>query len=57
MLPASHLKIAFIGSHGVGKTTLCYGLAARLKRRDVGVDMLLTLAPSRPISGDSRGRR
>jgi len=23
-------KIAFIGSHGVGKTTLCFDLASRL---------------------------
>ena len=31
MLRTPRFKIAFIGSHGVGKTTLCYGLAARLK--------------------------
>ena len=28
------MKIALIGTHGVGKTTLCYELAARLKRRN-----------------------
>ena len=31
MSDESKFKLAFIGSHGVGKTTLCYGLAARLK--------------------------
>ena len=25
------MKVAFIGTHGVGKTTLCFDLAARLK--------------------------
>ena len=29
--PLRPFKLAFIGSHGVGKTTLCYGLAAQLK--------------------------
>ena len=29
------MKVAFIGTHGVGKTTLCYELAAALKRRDL----------------------
>ena len=32
-------KVAFVGSHGVGKTTLCYGLAARLKASDVSLDV------------------
>lgn len=49
MLPASHLKIAFIGTHGVGKTTLCYGLAARLKRRDVGVEVVHEVARRCPL--------
>ena len=34
------MKIAFIGTHGVGKTTLCFDLAARLKRLDHGVDIV-----------------
>ena len=34
------MKIAFVGSHGVGKTTLCFDLAAQLKRRGVNVDMV-----------------
>jgi nicotinamide riboside kinase len=49
MLPASRLKVAFIGSHGVGKTTLCYGLAARLKRRDVGVEVVHEVARRCPL--------
>jgi nicotinamide riboside kinase len=42
-------KIAFIGSHGVGKTTLCYGLAARLKRRDVAVEVVHEVARRCPL--------
>ena len=34
-------KIAFIGSHGVGKTTLAFGLAARLKARDISLEVAL----------------
>lgn len=40
------LKIAFLGSHGVGKTTLCFELAARLKRRDLRVDIIKEVARS-----------
>ena len=43
------LKIAFIGSHGVGKTTLCYGLAARLKARDVALDVVHEVARRCPL--------
>ena len=42
-------KIAFIGSHGVGKTTLCYGLAARLKTRDVAVEVVHEVARRSPL--------
>lgn len=42
-------KIAFIGSHGVGKTTLCYGLAARLKARDVTLDVVGEVARRCPL--------
>ena len=42
-------KLAFIGSHGVGKTTLCYGLAARLKRRDVGLELVHEVARRCPL--------
>jgi nicotinamide riboside kinase len=43
------LKIAFIGTHGVGKTTLCYGLAARLKRLDVALDVVHEVARRCPL--------
>lgn len=42
-------RIAFIGSHGVGKTTLCYGLAARLKTRDVAVEVVHEIARRCPL--------
>ena len=34
------MKFAFIGTHGVGKTTLCFELAALLKKRDRVVEMV-----------------
>jgi nicotinamide riboside kinase len=43
------LKVAFIGTHGVGKTTLCYDLAAVLKRRDVHVDIVKEVARLSPL--------
>lgn len=43
------MKIAFIGSHGVGKTTLCFDLAARLKRLDFGVDIVKEVVRSCPL--------
>lgn len=49
MLPSPRFKLAFIGSHGVGKTTLCYGLAARLKRRDVAVEVVHEVARRCPL--------
>jgi nicotinamide riboside kinase len=42
-------KLAFIGSHGVGKTTLCYGLAARLKARDLSVEVVHEIARRCPL--------
>jgi len=42
-------KVAFIGSHGVGKTTLCYGLAARLKARDVSLEVVGEIARRCPL--------
>jgi len=47
--PPPRLKVAFIGSHGVGKTTLCYGLAARLKARDVAVELVHEVARRCPL--------
>jgi nicotinamide riboside kinase len=43
------VKIALIGTHGVGKTTLCFELAARLKRRDVDVEMVREVARRCPL--------
>jgi nicotinamide riboside kinase len=43
------VKVAFIGTHGVGKTTLCYDLAAILKRRDLSVDMVKEVARLSPL--------
>ena len=43
------MKIAFIGTHGVGKTTLCYDLAARLKRQDRVVDLVQEVARACPL--------
>ena len=43
------MKIAFIGSHGVGKTTLCFDLASRLKRHDMAVDIVREVARACPL--------
>ncbi len=43
------MKIAFIGTHGVGKTTLCYDLAATLKRLDLSVDLVKEVARRCPL--------
>ncbi|MET0556660.1 MAG: ATP-binding protein [Vicinamibacteria bacterium] len=43
------MKVAFIGTHGVGKTTLCYDLAASLKRQGVHVDMVKEVARLSPL--------
>ena len=42
-------KVAFIGSHGVGKTTLTYELAARLKRANVRVELVKEVARRCPL--------
>ncbi|HEY6546536.1 MAG TPA: AAA family ATPase [Vicinamibacteria bacterium] len=43
------MKIAFIGTHGVGKTTLCYDVVALLKKRDVNVDIVKEVARLSPL--------
>ena len=43
------MKIAFIGSHGVGKTTLCFELAALLKKQDRIVEMVREVARFCPL--------
>jgi thymidylate kinase len=42
-------KIAFIGAHGVGKTTLCYDLGAALKKRGFNVDIVKEVARLSPL--------
>mgnify|MGYP001980879046 CR=1 FL=1 len=49
MSSPQRFKVAFIGSHGVGKTTLCYGLAARLKARDVSLEVVHEVARQCPL--------
>jgi nicotinamide riboside kinase len=43
------MKVALIGTHGVGKTTLCFELAARLKRRNLDVEMVREVARRCPL--------
>jgi len=47
--PSQCFKVAFIGTHGVGKTTLCYGLAARLKKNDVSLEVVHEVARRCPL--------
>ena len=47
------MKIAFIGTHGVGKTTLCYDLAGRLKRRWPTSSQEVARACPLPINRDT----
>ncbi len=49
VLPDPRCKIAFIGSHGVGKTTLAFGLASRLKARDVSLEVVHEVARRCPL--------
>jgi gluconate kinase len=43
------MKIAFIGTHGVGKTTLCYDVAALLKRQGIDADIVKEVARLSPL--------
>jgi thymidylate kinase len=43
------MKLAFIGTHGVGKTTLCYAVAAGLKRQGLNVDIVKEMARLSPL--------
>ncbi|NNF08594.1 MAG: ATP-binding protein [Candidatus Eisenbacteria bacterium] len=43
------IKIALIGTHGVGKTTLCFDLASRLKRLDYALDLVKEVARDCPL--------
>ncbi len=48
-LAGRRLKVAFVGTHGVGKTTLCFDLATQLKRLDLGVDIVKEVARRCPL--------
>ncbi|HET9887542.1 MAG TPA: AAA family ATPase [bacterium] len=43
------MKTALIGTHGVGKTTLCYEVAAHLKRLDCNVELVTEVARDCPL--------
>ena len=43
------IKVAFIGTHGVGKTTLCFDLGAGLKKRGLHVDLVKEVARLSPL--------
>lgn len=43
------VKLAFIGTHGVGKTTLCYDIGAILKKRGLHVDLVKEVARLSPL--------
>ncbi len=43
------MKIAFIGTHGVGKTTLTYELCTRLKKQNIDVGYIEELARRCPF--------
>jgi nicotinamide riboside kinase len=43
------MKVSLIGTHGVGKTTLCFDLAARLKRRNVDLEVVREVARRCPL--------
>ena len=43
------MKLAFIGTHGVGKTTLCYDLASALKRQGLNIDLVKEVARLSPL--------
>lgn len=43
------IKTAFIGTHGVGKTTLCFELAGSLKKLDYSVDIVKEVARECPL--------
>jgi len=50
------IKLAFIGTHGVGKTTLCYDLGALLKKRGLHVDLVKEVARLSPLPINRRPR-
>jgi len=51
---APRLKVAFVGTHGTGKTTLCFDLASQLKRLDLGVEIVKEVARRCPLPINER---
>ncbi|MFA5142470.1 MAG: AAA family ATPase [Candidatus Woesearchaeota archaeon] len=43
------MKIAFIGTHGIGKTTLAHELCAALKKRHITTELLQEVAGTCPL--------
>jgi nicotinamide riboside kinase len=43
------MKLAFIGTHGTGKTTLCYDVTAALKRQHFNADVVKEVARLSPL--------
>jgi nicotinamide riboside kinase len=43
------MKVAFIGTHGTGKTTLCYDLVGALKKQGLNADMVKEVARNSPL--------
>lgn len=43
------MKVAFIGTHGTGKTTLCYDLVGALKKQNVNADLVKEVARLSPL--------
>lgn len=41
--------MAFVGTHGTGKTTLCFDVASQLKRLDLGVEIVKEVARRCPL--------
>jgi len=48
------LKLAVIGTHGVGKTTLTYELCSLLKKADYSVELVTETSLRSPFSGEER---
>ena len=52
---AQTLKLALIGTHGVGKTTLAYEICSLLKKADHNVELVTEVARRSPVP-HQRGR-
>ncbi len=45
----SRMKIAFIGTHGTGKTTLCHLLTGEMRKRGMNAEMVTEIARKCPL--------